>query len=163
MTRRRLFFALWPGPETRALLYQLQQATGRVDQSSRYVPLANLHMTLHFIGNVDASLGDCLAEAARRVQSRAFTLTLDRIGHFKKLRIGWLGCRHVPTELVELHQRLADQLRPCDYQPESRRYQPHVTLARKQSVAGDAPVTVSRSARKQSRRSRTVRNGIGKR
>ena len=32
---------------------------------------------------------------------------------------------------MELHRQLGQRLRHCDYQPEKRRYNPHVTVARK--------------------------------
>ena len=135
--KHRLFFALWPDQETRDRLYQSQQSIGLSGQSARYVPAANLHMTLHFIGQADAAFCDCLMRVARRVKGRAFSLKLDRTGHFKKPQISWLGCQQLPHALLELHRELAKQLRACDFRAERRPYVPHVTLARKQAVASD--------------------------
>ncbi|MCP4334025.1 MAG: hypothetical protein GY785_15310, partial [Gammaproteobacteria bacterium] len=48
-----------------------------------------------------------------------------------KPRVAWLGCRQASAALGELQAQLGRQLRLCGYQPESRRYHPHVTVARK--------------------------------
>ena len=46
-------------------------------------------------------------------------------------RVAWLGCRKIPNALTELHQKLGQALGKCGYQPESRSYNPHLTVARK--------------------------------
>ena len=47
----RLYFALWPREGLRQRLHEAA-ATIPVDSRGRRVPRANLHLTLHFIGNV---------------------------------------------------------------------------------------------------------------
>ena len=98
---------------------------------ARAVPTYNLHLTLHFIGNVQLQQMDCLRHQARGVSASAFELMLDNSGCFGKAKVAWLGCRKVPAELRELHQKLGSVLGSCDYQPEARAYNPHVTVARK--------------------------------
>lgn len=126
----RIFFALWPDD---ALRESLQRASNTipVERPARRVPRYNLHLTLHFIGNVYFDQLDCLREQAKLVKMKAFELSIDCQGIFKKPRVAWLGCRETPAALLELHQQLGQRLRRCDYQPESRDYNPHVTMARK--------------------------------
>ncbi|MDC1286697.1 RNA 2',3'-cyclic phosphodiesterase, partial [Gammaproteobacteria bacterium] len=49
--------------------------------------------------------------------------------------------------LKDLHQQLGTRLQSCDYQPESRPYHPHITVARKigpiNPVAGFIPIAWS--------------------
>jgi len=133
----RLFFALWPDP---ALRMRLQQAaiTLPVEAAGRRVPAANLHLTLHFIGNVYFEQMACLQSAARAVIAPAFDIRIDRQGFFSKPRVTWLGCDKPPVALADLHRQLGLSLQSCDYQPESRPYHPHVTVARKSgSIAAD--------------------------
>jgi len=118
----RLFFALWPDE---ALRQRLQEAAIAIpiEAGGRRVPGANLHLTLHFIGNV----------YFEHVQ-----------GFFKKPRVAWLGCDNPPAALGELHRQLGKRLQAChfhssNFQPEARPYHPHVTVARKSgSIAADA-------------------------
>jgi 2'-5' RNA ligase len=134
----RLFFALWPDE---ALRLRLQQAaiTIPVEAEGRRVPAANLHLTLHFIGNIYLEQMTCLQAAARAVNAPAFELTIDRQGFFSKPRVTWLGCENPPAALDNLHQQLGLSLQSCDYQPEARPYHPHVTVARKSGlIATDA-------------------------
>ncbi len=126
----RLFFALWPDDALRDRLHRASN-TLTVERPARRVPHRNLHLTLHFIGNVFFKQMDCLRQQARLVKAEAFELNIDRQGYFSKPRVCWLGCREIPTALRELHEQLGQRLQLCDYQPEARRYNPHVTVARK--------------------------------
>lgn len=97
----------------------------------------NLHMTLHFIGNVDGATRDCLHRAAQRITGEAFELQLDRYGHFYRARVFWMGCEHTPGALQALYQNLGETLAPCGYSLEHRPFAPHVTLLRKLDNPGD--------------------------
>ena len=132
----RLFFALWPDT---ALRERLDSAAGTipVEPPTRRVPRANLHMTLHFIGNVWRDEMRCLRQRARRVEATRFRFVVDNTGCFEKPRVGWLGCDETPLALHDLHRQLGEHLRGCGFEPEKRAYNPHVTVLRKtRSVAG---------------------------
>lgn len=126
----RIFFALWPDDDLRQRLAGIAAAIPLM-RPARRVPDYNLHLTLHFIGNVFRAELACLREQARQVQASRFDLRIDTSGYFGKPRVAWLGCRDVPPEFTDLHHRLGAQLRRCDYRPEARCYHPHVSVARK--------------------------------
>ncbi len=140
----RIFFALWPDDELR---HRLDNAVERlaIERPARRVPAYNLHLTLHFIGNVELERMACLQQAARAVSGRKFELVVDAQGYFPRPRVAWFGCAVVPPRLEQLHRDLGQQLQQCDYRPEARRFQPHVTVARKLGVepapADFAPLT----------------------
>ena len=126
----RLFFALWPDD---AIRQQLVDAYARIPglKGQRDVLPNNLHMTLHFLGNIEASRVDCFRRQAEVISAHRFQLQLDRFGYFKKARVLWLGCEQLPDELIQLHANLGASIQACDFQPELRPFHPHVTLARK--------------------------------
>ncbi len=98
---QRLFFALWPEPElqqrlARAAAALLPHADGR------RVREANLHCTLVFLGAVEAAQRLCLEDAASLVRAEPFTLTLDRLGYFRRPQVAWLGCTTTPAALQAL-------------------------------------------------------------
>ena len=126
----RVFFALWPSDDTRTWIDQTAGVL-QLEGAARRVPVYNLHLTLHFIGNIFNHELDCLRDQARRVQSERFSLTLDCFGLFRKPRVAWLGCRNTPDGLAKLHVKLGTELGACGFQPEARAYSPHVTLVRK--------------------------------
>ena len=126
----RIFFALWPNDALRDSLHRASK-TIPVERPARRVPQYNLHLTLHFIGNVYFDQMTCLQQQARLLKAAAFELNIDCQGYFKKPRVAWLGCSEMPTAMRELHQKLGQRLQLCDYRPEARHYNPHVTMARK--------------------------------
>ena len=74
----RIFFALWPGAETRAALQQAAQSVA-IERPARRVPVYNLHLTLHFIGNVSRETAQAMRSAAHAVEASAFELRMDRV------------------------------------------------------------------------------------
>ena len=52
---RRLFVALWPDAKVRHEITMLQARPEIREVAGRVVPPSNIHMTLQFLGDVDAS------------------------------------------------------------------------------------------------------------
>ncbi len=129
---RRVFFALWPDQQIR---HKINQAF----TSSAYTGLSrgrryrdhNLHMTLHFLGDITQQQFDCVKAQAKQVQGRAFSLRIDHFGRFRRAGVLWLGPESVPDALNQLHTSLASELSLCDFQADEREYRPHITLMRK--------------------------------
>ena len=91
----------------------------------------HLHLTLHFLGQVDGTLLGPLRDLGAAQAARRFTLVLDRIGHWRRPQILWAGSSSVPGELPQLHERLGAGLNALGIETEARGFKPHVTLARK--------------------------------
>jgi len=136
---KRLFCALWPPAVPRAGL-QDAAAGMCLDAAARRVPAANLHLTLHFVGNVWLDDMACMRGQARLVDAAAFELGIDRQGSFRKARVAWLGCSAVPDALFALQRQLGERLHACGYRPETRPYHPHITVARKAGPIEEAPL-----------------------
>lgn len=126
---KRLFFALRPDAEQRALL--ANRALRWSIRRGRPVPPDNIHLTLAFLGSSTAQQQQCYEQAAEAVGLRPFELTLDRVGHFARARALWIGPTEVPAELFELVRTLNRALTACGHVPEARDFNPHVTLLRK--------------------------------
>jgi 2'-5' RNA ligase len=126
----RLFFALWPPIELSQELYRLAGNVIRDGSGRRVVP-ENIHLTLAFLGSVDASFGECAERAASAICSESFTLTLEQIGYWPKSGILWVGPNQTPQSLLHLVQSLNTGLAGCGYEVEKRPYAAHLTLARK--------------------------------
>ena len=126
----RLFFAVWPDDAAREKLAALA-AEVVAEAGGRAVPAANVHLTLEFLGEVEEGRIPGLHAAADSVAGRAFELRLDRLGSFRRARVGWAGCARPPDRLLELQRELATALAAAGFALEDRPYAPHVTLARK--------------------------------
>ena len=97
----------------------------------RAVPAANLHLTLVFLGEVEAARVASLHRAAGKVGARAFTLTLDQVGSFARAGVAWAGCARVPQPLLDLQSTLERELEGEGFAREARQFSPHLTLARR--------------------------------
>jgi 2'-5' RNA ligase len=128
---QRLFFALWPEPETAQAIWQATKSLVPKGVGRRLAP-EHIHLTLAFLGSLNEAQERCVRQAADGVPGEPFMLELDQAGHFPRPQVMWLGTRHMPTALHDLQSKLVSQLiRSCGYEPEARPFVPHITLWRK--------------------------------
>lgn len=107
---------------------------------ARWIEPADYHVTLRFIGDTDGAtardLAVLLGEARR---DGPLTLSIDALGTFGGDRPRALIARIAPTpELARVHAEQERLARRAGLEPETRKFTPHVTLARlRQARAGD--------------------------
>jgi 2'-5' RNA ligase len=94
----------------------------------------DLHVTLVFLGDLDAKQRICAERAAGCARGEPFRLTLDRFGCFSRARVLWCGASQCPQPLHDLVRSLNGGLLGCGLRPERRHFFPHVTLVRKARV-----------------------------
>lgn len=126
---QRLFFALWPPIELSRELYRLAGSALHGGSGRRVLP-ENIHLTLVFLGSVDAPFRECAEQAAMVIRATSFTLMLEQMGHWSKSGILWVGPHQTPPPLIRLVQELNAGLAVCGYEAEQRPYAAHLTLAR---------------------------------
>jgi 2'-5' RNA ligase len=130
----RLFVAI---PFPPALQAQLAQLSGGIP-GARWTVSDNFHLTLRFIGEVDAHAYDDAVAALGQVRGAGFELVLrglDQFGKGEKARVLWLGVEKSPA-LLQLRGRVESALSRAGLAPAARKYTPHVTLARLHGAAG---------------------------
>ncbi len=135
--KQRLFFALWPDDGLREALTPLLKLKRECD--GRGMQPGNLHITLNFLGSIDADTRDCMELAAADIALPPFELTLDHFGYWPRPKVMWLGCRETPEPLAQLAEELNRAGEACGLQPENRPYHPHLTLLRKAKRAPQSP------------------------
>jgi 2'-5' RNA ligase len=91
-----------------------------------------IHLTLRFIGEVDARQGDDIAVALQQVRCDPFTLTLEGSGTFSvKQRVHTLWAGVLRSDALESLRRRVDRAVATIVRAErASAYVPHVTLAR---------------------------------
>jgi 2'-5' RNA ligase len=138
--RLRLFFALWPDAAARSALSRYaKEAQGPC--GGRLMRPPNLHVTLAFIGDVDASRLDAILAAASGVKPRRFTLDVDRVEYWRHNHIVWAGASNVPLPLVDLVDELRSALDGAAIRFDRKPYVPHATLLRDARAAALPPFT----------------------
>tara|TARA_B100000315_G_C14587885_1_gene594124 strand:- start:1902 stop:2444 length:543 start_codon:yes stop_codon:yes gene_type:complete len=110
--------------------------------NARWVRRENLHLTLHFIGDVDEGVAEDIDAALAEIVSPPFDLKLDGIGCFEtrnKVRAVWAGVAPEP-ELSQLYSKVEQALIHAGLEPTRRKFKPHVTLVRLKNVRAEAVV-----------------------
>lgn len=125
---KRLFFALWPDHNTRR---QCSQFSAGMRGCGKPVSTNNLHVTVVFLGLVDAARQQAMSEAAGQIAIEPLCLTFDRIEFWKKPAVVCLCAERVDTVLSTWVETLTDAALENGISVDVRPYKPHVTLLRK--------------------------------
>ncbi|MGZ8216198.1 RNA 2',3'-cyclic phosphodiesterase [Methylomagnum sp.] len=129
-TSARLFFALWPDDAVRSRLIGVVDSLRRT-VGGNWVRPDNWHITLAFLGEVDAARWPELHRLGTETVGQSFTLELDRMQFWPRNGIVCLASRETPPALAGLAADLGKRLRGAGFAIESRSYKAHLTLARK--------------------------------
>jgi len=100
-----------------------------------WVPPVQLHLSLRFIGEVDATMVGMIQTALLKVRAGSFPLKLHGMGTFppgKIPRVVWVGVEK-NEPLIQLQHKIEYQLTQAGLPGERRKFHPHVTLGRAHS------------------------------
>lgn len=125
----RVFFALWPDDGLRK---SLVKASGRLHalHGGRRMRPESLHLTLVFVGQVEAWRIPDLVAMARDLRAKRFTIHFDKAECWRHNHIGCLGAGETPENLQTLVQSLEEGLSALEIPFDRRAYRPHITLLR---------------------------------
>jgi len=118
---------------------RLAMMSGTGVPGARWVPIANYHLTLRFIGEVPAFRAEEVDEALAALRARRFAIELAGVGIFAKggrETTLWVGVAKNP-QLDHLAAKVETALQRAGLEPERRRFAPHVTLARLDNAPPD--------------------------
>ena len=123
----RLFVAIELPEAVRSRLVALQGGV----PGARWMTDDQLHLTLRFIGEVDENVAHDIDDALLTIRAPAFELELSGVGEFggNNSRALWAGVR-ANGALVHLQKKVETALQRIGLEPETRKFSPHVTLAR---------------------------------
>jgi len=132
----RLFFGISLTPEIRDVLDDLQKQLQKSawDNKVKWSKPDNFHITLRFIGNSKAENIIALQERAEKIAEDTESFSIDLGGlklfpsseHSRVLVVDVLRS----NELLNLAKKLEEMVCVCGFTPESRPYNPHLTLGR---------------------------------
>ena len=113
-----------------------QGVRGRI----KWVSANNCHITLKFLGDVDESLIEPMADTLNATVStfEPLTLSLSHPGVFPnriRPRVLWLGVKGQTKELGRLQRGIEDGLQKFGFKREERSFVPHITVARVKSLS----------------------------
>lgn len=132
----RVFFALWPDEDVRRQLSETGKAL-HARMGGRLTRAASIHMTLVFIGAVQAARVEELSQRAAGVAVEAFTLRVDVADCWRHNRIAWVGPQATPAALIDLVERLRSALDGSCFVFDRKAFAAHVTLLRNARCTGE--------------------------
>lgn len=127
----RFFFALWPEQTVREQIVNCRSVCA---PNGKFIPQKNLHITLLFMGNLTLNQVQNVIIEALKIKLPAFDIQLNKTGHFRKVKVSWMGLKAIPDTLLKLHQALSKCADISQISLQHRSYIPHLTLARKVSI-----------------------------
>ncbi len=124
----RLFVAIPLPFDVMAQLTSLQSGLS----NARWIDGENMHLTMRFMGDVlEPDVDDIAAELSKIIEP-AFAIELSGIGYFERRGSAhsiWVRVKK-SDPLLHLQAKIERTLVGCGLAPETRKYTPHVTLAR---------------------------------
>lgn len=126
----RLFFALWPEAELQQAFFEagnkLHQRCG-----GRRTRRENIHLTLAFLGAVEAERLQRATAVADQIVLPSFEMSFDRLGWWHQNQVAWAATSETPRPLLDLVKALQLGLAAEGFKFDERRFAPHITLLRK--------------------------------
>lgn len=151
----RVFFAIPMPLAVRRTLVACREACVAHDTSwtgEKWVAPENLHVTLRFLGTLaEPDVERCIAEVTRvSGRTEPFRLRLDAVRAIPQRRSAsliWVA----PSQGGEAVMALADEITRAtsflDFQPDGKRFRPHVTLCRARSPRRLSPAALDEMER----------------
>jgi 2'-5' RNA ligase len=116
------------------LLADVERETADARRALRFTKAANIHLTLHFLGNLDAAReAEVLTQLRDSLPVSPFDLTLGQTGVFPPHgppRVFWVAIDDGRLELTDIHRELGRRLTAAGVAIEPRPFSPHLTMAR---------------------------------
>jgi len=93
----------------------------------------NFHLTLFFIGEVDAKKVEEIKSTLENVSAAPFLFQAGGGGYFpdiKRPRVLWVGTKKGYRECIKLAEKISSSLQPIGIKGDDRPFKPHLTIGR---------------------------------
>ena len=134
----RAFVALTPPDAQRAQLGAYVERCRAAAPDFRWVAPESVHLTLRFLGRVEAPALADLSGRLREIRQAPFELRLLGLGTFggRRPSVIWLGLAEGVEPAATLARAVEAECAAVGLEPEPRPFRPHLTLARARERSG---------------------------
>lgn len=132
--RHRLFIAIRPPSGIRDRMLDLMDGI----DGARWQDDDQLHLTIRYLGDLERPIAEDIAESLSRLEFEPFTLTLRDTGMFERKgrpQTLWVGVQSSGA-LRTFQRKIERRCVSVGVPPETRKFHPHVTIARLNSSSG---------------------------
>ncbi len=107
----------------------------RFQEAISWTRPGNIHLTLKFLGNIDAQQREAVSGVLQKLTGafRTFAVNIDRLGafpNFRRPRVFWAGSHEENPLLQQLVAQLENDLAAFGFEKENRKFTPHLTIGR---------------------------------
>jgi 2'-5' RNA ligase len=131
----RTFICIEIPESIRERINRLQETLRQIEAQISWTKPSNIHLTLKFLGGVQASRLERVSKALERAANgiSPFEVEVGGAGCFpspRSPRVLWIGFSNVPELLQQLYSNIDDELAREGFEREKRRFSPHLTIGR---------------------------------
>jgi len=140
----RIFIALLFPEEVKKEIFSLiNDYENRFE--GNYTSYDNLHLTLHYLGEISKDKLISLKQALKEVEFPSFSYAVNKIDTFKSDKVKKI--LHLRVEkssyLKMLHQKVINILYSIDFPLENTNFTPHITLGRKVAITKESLLEIN--------------------
>lgn len=144
----RTFICIEIPESIQARIAKLQETLRQIESQVSWTKPSNIHLTLKFLGDIEASRIERISKAIDRAASgiSPFEVEIGGAGCFpspRSPRVLWVGVSNVPEQLQQLFSNIEDELAREGLEREKRKFSPHLTIGRIRSPHNAAPVAAA--------------------
>ncbi|HSE37295.1 MAG TPA: RNA 2',3'-cyclic phosphodiesterase [Blastocatellia bacterium] len=131
----RTFICIEISESIKSRIDKLQETLRQIDALVSWTKPLNIHLTLKFLGGVEASRINRTIKALERAATGIgpFEVQAGGAGCFpspRRPRVLWVGISNVPEPLRQLYSNIEDELAREGFPREKRKFSPHLTIGR---------------------------------
>ena len=132
----RLFIGYYPPNSVVDYIYSIEEELKSKSIKANYSAIQNLHITFKFLGEVEAIKVDDIKNVLDNYKNLDINLELKKIGFFNKSQNStiWVGLNGELKKLEDTVYKLNHDLSSVGFEKESKKFKPHITIARKFNV-----------------------------
>lgn len=131
----RTFICIEIPESIKSRISKVQETLRQIGAQVSWTKPSNIHMTLKFLGGVEASRIDRVSKALERAANgiSPFEVEVSGAGCFpspRSPRALWIGFSNVPEWLQQLCSNIEGELAREGFEREKRKFSPHLTIGR---------------------------------
>ena len=141
MSKIRAFIALNTSEETQSKIFEIQEYFSDIQSDVKWEPREKFHVTLKFLGDVEEKTLTNITEELKDKLNKfgSFPIEYNSLGafpNFKLARVLWIGASDKEKKVFGLNKIIEAQLKNHNFDNESNRFHPHITLGRVKGIRG---------------------------
>lgn len=141
MGKIRAFIALNASEEAQSKIFEIQECLSDIQSDVKWEPREKFHITLKFLGDIEEKILKNITEELKSVLSGfgSFPIeykTLGAFPNFKLPKVLWIGASDKEKKVFGLNKTIEAELKNHNFDDESNRFHPHITLGRVKGIRG---------------------------